>query len=176
MKYLLIPIVKNPHYRIGPEEWQDWYRQVEKTILIAKRLKNDGDEAVIAIIANFQPKGQPSEIEIYKGAFDKLAPDLHVNYYKETRCTAEQVERSFELQKEIGGEIIFISAWMQYPRVIYLAHGRKARHFGAFGIPSPAFAILDPLCIIIEPLADMLRIGNFSREMIVNRRKKGKIL
>ncbi|SRR5258708_30222219 len=175
-KYLLIPITKNPYSRIGPEKWQDWYRQIERTIRIARELKSEGSEAAIAILSNFQPKGKPSEIEIYTETFHKLAPELNVILFKETNITIDQVDRSFELGKEMESELIFISAWMQYPRVLYLAHGRKARHYGVFGIPQPIFAIIDPVCILLEPLAFILGISNFSKAIVVRQREKGRIL
>ena len=175
-KYLLIPIVKSPYSRIGPEKWQDWYRQLERTVAIAQELKKQGGEITITILSNFQPQGKPSEIEIYIQALYKLAPELYVNSYKETNSTFEQVEKSFKLKNEISAELIFISAWMQYPRVLFLAHGRAAQHFGVFGIPRPAFALIDSLCIILEPLVTILGLNKFFNKIIVRQREKGKIL
>lgn len=175
-KYLLVPVIKNPYFRIGPEKWQDWYRQIRKTIEIARKLKKRGDEVTVAIISNFQPKGRSSEIEIYKGLFNKLAPELNISSYRETNCTAEQIELSFELKRKMGAEIIFISTWMHYPRVLYLAHGRAASHYGVFGITQPAFTFIDPLSFLLEPLANMLGLANFFQKKIVRRREKGKIL
>jgi hypothetical protein len=175
-KYLLIPIIKNPYSRIGPEKWQDWYRQIERTVEIARKIKNQGDDATLILLSNFQPKGRSSEIEIYEEAIKKLAPEIKVISYRETNCTAEQIEKSFKLQKEVGAKLIFISAWMQYPRVLYLAHDRIALHYGAFGIPHPVFTIIDLACIVLEPLANMFGIANFFQKIIVRQREKGRIL
>ncbi len=175
-RYLLIPIPKNPYYRIGPKKLQDWYRQTKRSIAIARELKSKGAEVSIIILSNFKPKGKPSEIEIYAETFHNLAPELNVQSYKETNDTLGQVERSFELKKEIDAELIFISAWMQYPRVLYLAHGRNARHHGVFGIPQPTFALIDPVCIVLQPIADMLGLSNFFQKIIVHQREKGRIL
>lgn len=176
MKYLLIPIVKNPYARIGPEQWQDWYRQIVKTISIAGEHKQRGDEVVIVILSQFRATGKPSEIDVYSAVFRRLAPELTILSYSETHCTAEQVERSFSLSKEMGAELIFFSAWMQYLRVLYLARGRTAQHYSVFGIPQPVFAIIDPLCIFLEPLAHMLGVASFFQRIIVRQREKGRIL
>lgn len=175
-KYLLIPIIKNPYSRIGLEKWQDWYRQVEHTVKIAKKLKKQGSDPAIVLLSNFQPKGKLSEIEIYEGVIKKLAPELKINSYRETNCTAEQVEKSFTLQKETGAKLIFVSAWMQYLRVLYLARGRDALHYGVFGIPQPVFAIIDPICIVLEPLANIFGFASFFQKRIVRQREKGRIL
>lgn len=174
--YLIVPIPKNPYSRIGPVEWQDWFRQTQRTVRIARELEEKGGEAVIAILSDFQPKGKPSEIEIYTRAFHSLAPNLKVLSYRETNDTLGQVERSFELQKELGAKLVFVSAWMQYPRVRYLAHGRQALHFGAFGIPQPAFALIDPICIVLQPVVQALGLGAFFQKLIVRRREKGRVL
>jgi hypothetical protein len=128
-KYLLIPIPKDPYSRIGPKKWQDWYRQVKRTVKIARRLKYQGHEVTIAILSHFKEKGQPSEIEIYTRAFKQLAPELHVCAYRQTYDTLGQVEKSFKLSAEMGANLVFISAWEQYPRVLYLARSRKAKHY-----------------------------------------------
>jgi hypothetical protein len=179
-KYLLIPLIRNPYYRIGSEKWQDYYRQIQKTANIARGLKNKGAEAMIVLLSNFQPKGKPSEIQIYQSVFEKLAPELNIVAYRETNSTLEQVERSFELKKEMGAELIFISTWMHYLRVRYMARGKPAQHYAVFGMPQPAFAIIDPICIvfgiILEPIADFFGIGKFFREFIIREREKGKIL
>ncbi len=174
-KYLLIPVVKNPYSRIGPRKKQDWYRQIVRTIEIARELKNKGNEVIISILSNFQPKGKLSEIEIYTEIFTKLAPELYVNSYRETNSTMEQVERSFELAKEMGAELIFISAWMQYPRVKYFSRCKKAYHYGVFGIPQPVYAFGDPLSIILDPVLDILGLATFFRKIQIHQREKGRI-
>ncbi len=178
MKYLLVPITKNPYTRVGPKKWQDWYRQIGRTATIARTLKSKGHEIEIALISNFHPKGELSEIEMYAKAFDELSPEVNRNIvsYQETNETLGQVERSFELAKEMNAELIFISAWMQYPRVLYLACGRNALHYGLFGIPQPAFAFIDPFCIVFQPIVDMVGLSSFFQKIIVRQREKGKIL
>jgi len=171
--YLLVPIPKSPYYRIGPLKWQDWYRQVLRTIAIARRLKSKGNQVVIAILSNFQPKGRLSEIEIYENAFRRLAPDLNVLTFRETNDTVGQVERSFELKSEMKANLIFITTWMHYLRVIYLARTRKVQHYGSFGIPSPIFAFIDPLALILQPLIMLFGLGNFFQRVTVRRREKG---
>lgn len=171
--YLLIPIPKSPYYRLGPLRWQDWHRQVERTIAIARDLQRSGNRAEIAILSRFEPKGESSERELYLRLFNELAPELSVIGYKETIDTVEQVERSFGLGAEKGARIIFVSTWMHYPRVIYLAHGRKAGHYGAFGLPSPIFALIDPLAMIFQPLAMACGLGGFFGRLTAERRDKG---
>src|SRR3989344_2460475 len=121
-KYLLVPIPKNPYFRIGPQEWQDWHRQVQRKVAIARDLKTQDNKVEIVILSNFQLKGKLSEIEVYTKAFHILAPELEVRSYKETNDTLGQVEKSFELRDEMDAKLVFITAWMQYPRVLYLAH------------------------------------------------------
>src|SRR5882724_9325244 len=108
-KYLIVPVIKNPYSRIGSKHGQDWYRQIERTAAIARELKSGRSEVIIAIISDFRPEGKPSEIEIYTRALFELAPELQVHSYKETNDTVGQVERSFELGKEMGAELIFVS-------------------------------------------------------------------
>ena len=140
-----------------------------------RELKNKGNEVIISILSNFQPKGKLSEIEIYTEIFTKLAPELYVNSYRETNSTMEQVERSFELAKEMGAELIFISAWMQYPRVKYFSRCKKAYHYGVFGIPQPVYAFGDPLSIILDPVLDILGLATFFRKIQIHQREKGRI-
>lgn len=176
-KYLLIPIIRSPYSRIGPEKWQDWYRQIERTIEIAKELQNKGGDVTVTLLSNFQPKGKPSEIEVYTDVFKKLAPELHVNSYRETNNTSEQVEKSFQLAKQSDSQLIFISvAWLHYPRVLYHAAGRKAVHYAVFGIPHPIFAIGDITSLIIEPVVDLFGLTNRFEKAIDHEREQGKIL
>lgn len=149
---------------------------MEKTVALARDLKSRGNEVVIVVLSNFQPKGQLSELEIYTQTLRKLDPELDVRAYRETNDTLGQVEKSFELKEEMGAQLIFTITWMHYLRVIYLAHGRPAKYFGAFGLPHPAFIIIDPVCLLFQPLTDALGLKNFFQRLIVRQREKGKIL
>jgi len=175
-KYLLVPVVESPYYRIGPKQYQDWYRLIEQTIQISRELQNKESDVTIAILSNFHPKGKPSEIDIYKEVFTKLAPELDVRYYKETYNTSEQVERSFELQKEFDAELVFISAWMHYPRVLYHVAGRKSLHYAVFGIPHPVFTFLHPLALVVDPIVDTLGLTSRFDKIADHEREQGKIL
>lgn len=175
-KYLLIPLSKNPYSRLGPLALQDWYRQAKRTVELARRLRKENHEVTILLISSFQAKGKASELEIYSETFRVLAPELKVLSYRETTETIEQVEKSFKLAKEIGAQPVFISTWMHYPRVRYLARFGKALHYGVFGIPQPAFALIDPLWMILQPLVDLLRLRSFFQKFIMHQREKGKIL
>lgn len=161
---------------MGPENWQDWYRQIEKTVHIARVLEKRGDLTTIVLLSNFQPRGKQSELEIYGRTFKKLSPELKVLSINETSDTLGQVEKSFELSKEMNADLIFVSAWMQFLRVIYLSKRRPAQYYGVFGIPQPAFAIIDPLCIIFEPLIHLFGLAGYFSRRIVKQRQKGKIL
>ena len=174
--YLLVPLPKNPYSRIGPLHWQDYYRQLQRTVAITRNLQKDGKRVFIAILSNFHPQGQLSEIEIYTKILAGLAPELEVRSYQETNDTAGQVERSFELAEELNAHLIFISTWMHYPRVRYLAQRRSADHYGAFGIPQPAFAFIDPFCLFFQPIGDLLGVSNYFRNFVIHQREKGKIL
>lgn len=181
-KYLLVPVFKNPYNRVGPKKWQDWYRQVLKTIEIARELKNRNHEAIIIELSNYRPKGVWSEIATYSHAFKHLAPELEIQSYRETNDTLGQVQKSLELAEAMDAELLFISTWMQYPRVVYLAdskkinRGRKAKHYGVFGIPQPVFALIDPICIIFQPLVDILGLSPLFQRLTVHEREKGRIL
>ena len=77
-KYLLVPIPKNPYFRVGPSTWQDYYQQLARTAEIAGQLTERGSEVIIAIISGFQAAGKPSEIEIYSQTLHDLRPELKV--------------------------------------------------------------------------------------------------
>lgn len=158
-KYLIVPIPKNPYSRIGPLALQDYYQQLKRTGEIARELKAMGNEVAIAIISAFHPLGSPSEIAVYSQILLKLAPELTVLSYKETNDTAGQVERGFRLASEMAAVPVFITTWMHYPRVRYLARGRPAQHYAAFGIPQPLFLFIDPFCLVFQPIGDVLEIG-----------------
>lgn len=175
-KYLLVPLPKTPYSRIGPTTWQDYYVKLGRTAKIARNLMDGGNQVTVAIISAFQPPGKPSEIDIYCQALRDLAPELTVRAIREATETVGQIERSFRLAQEMNARVIFISTWMHYPRVRYLARGKPARHYGAFGIPQPAFLFLDPLFLIFQPLGDLLGMTSFLRRAIIRERERGRIL
>lgn len=175
-KYLLIPIPKNPYYRVGPLAWQDYYRQLVRTVDIAAQLKATGNEVVVGIISAFQPSGRPSEVEIYSRMLHDLEPGLAIRAYSETNDTVGQIERSLDLALEIGATPVFVTTWMHYPRVRYLARGRPALHFGALGVPQPLFMSIDPFCLIFQPIGDALGITDSFRRVIIREREQGRIL
>lgn len=175
-KYLLIPVPKDPYSRIGPKKWQDWYLQVKRTVKIARRLKHRGADVTIAILSHFKKEGQPSEINIYTEAFQELSPELNVISYRETYDTLGQVERSFSLSEQMGAKLVFISAWEQYPRVRYLARGRKAKHYAVFGIPNYEFLFIDPIAMILQPIVMFLGLGKFFQRILVHERSKHRVL
>ncbi len=167
---------KTPYSRIGPTAWQDYYRQSERTVEIARQLVASGNEVTIAIISAFQPPGKPSEIDIYRQALSGVGPELTIRAYRDATDTVGQIERSFGLAAEMGASPVFISTWMHYPRVRYLTRGRRARHYGAFGIPQPAFLFLDPFFLIFQPVGDFLGITGWFRRAIIRERERGRIL
>jgi len=173
---LILPVPKNPYCRYGPLNWQDYYRQLKRTIEIAHQLENLGNEVTIAVISAFHPNGRVSETDVYRRILLALAPELKVHTYKETNDTRGQVERSFELAAHNGATPIFISTWMHYLRVRYLCGRRPARHCGVFGIPHPAFAFIDMLCLVLHPIVDFFGVEEFFRRAAIHRRKQGKIL
>jgi hypothetical protein len=175
-KYLIVPIPKYPYSRIGPSTWQDYYQQLKRTAEIARHVKERDNEVVIAIISAFRPAGHPSEIDIYSQALYKLAPELTVLSYRETNDTYGQVENGFRLASEMRAVPVFITTWMHYPRVRYLARGRAAQHYAAFGIPQPFFLFIDPFCLIFQPIGDLLGITEFFRRAIIREREQGRIL
>ena len=176
MNYLVVPVPKYPYTRIGPKKWQDWYRQVEYTIRLIRKLKHEGNEVHIAILSNFKPASKPSEIEMYTKLFDTLAPELKVMSYRETYDTKEQIERVFELSRDSNITPVFVSTWMHYLRVRYVSRGHEASHHMVFGIPQPLFFIIDIFCLIFQPITDFLGITEFFRKSIRKRREKGTIL
>lgn len=175
-KNLIIPIPKNPYYRIGPLRHQDWYRQVRRTINLARTLRNTGGDVIIAIISAFHPNGKTSEAKMYLALFRELAPDLTIRLIYKTSDTIGQVEEGFRLAEALNANVHFVAAWMQLPRIRYLTANRKADFYGAFGIPQPAFAIIDPLCLVFQPVTDVFGLTHVVRSMVINRRKKGLIL
>ena len=174
-RYFIVPIPKSPYYRIGPLKWQDWYRQVKKTARIAQKLTQEGGIVTIGILSSFQPRRKSSEIELYISIFNKIAPELTIVSYNETYDTLEQVKRSFEISKEMNAQLIFVSAWMQFPRVKYLAHSRNAEHFGVFGIPSPIYIFVDTLAMVLQPIVMFFGLSNFFHRITVSRREKGTV-
>lgn len=172
--YLLVPIPKYPYGRVGPRKWQDWYQQVQKTTKLARALQQKGNTVHIALLSKYHPQHQPGEIHIYRQAFSEVAPELVITPYHQTEDTLGQVEKSFRLQEEMGAHLIFITAWLQYPRVRYLAHRRKAVHRGAFGIPQPVYVWVDLFAIVLYPIMDALHIARWLHRIVVRRRNLGK--
>jgi hypothetical protein len=175
-RYLLLPIPKNPYSRIGPTIWQDYYRQLARTAHVARQLDANGREVVIAVISAFHPDGQRSERWIYADILNRLVQDIGVSVYKEANDTVGQIERGLNLADTIGATPIFITTWMHYPRVRYLARRRRARYCGAFGIPHPAFFFIDLFCLIAQPIGDFLGISDRFRQVIIREREQGRIL
>lgn len=175
-KFLLVPISKYPYFRIGPKEWQDWHRQVEITIRIARGMERNGSKFSIAMISGFKLKGKLSEIEIYRGAFSSLAPETKINAYNEANDTISQVKKALELGKKCNADVVFVSTWMQYPRVAYLSRGKRAMHYCVFGIPQPFYFFIDIMCIFLQPISDFLGITGIFQNIILRRREKGRIL
>jgi hypothetical protein len=175
-RYVLLPVPKNPYSRIGPTTWQDYYRQLARTAHVAHQLYSNGDEVVIAVFSAFHPDGQRSERSVYAEVLATLAPDIRVTVYKEANDTVGQIKRGLSFADTIGATPIFIATWMHYPRVRYLARGRRARYCGAFGIPHPAFFFIDLFCLIAQPIGDFLGISNRFRQVIIREREQGRIL
>ena len=174
--HILIPIPKNPYSRIGPAAWQDYYRQIKRTVELAGHLRVEGHDVVIAVISGFQPDGQPSEREIYANTIHQLAPALTVRVYNETNDTVGQIERGFSLARQMAARPTFIATWLHYPRVRYLSKGRPAKFLCAFGLPHPAFLFIDLFCLIAQPIGDLLGVSDFFRKTIIHQRDRGRIL
>ncbi|MBI1308483.1 MAG: hypothetical protein GC129_01310 [Proteobacteria bacterium] len=149
---------------------------MEKTSSLARKLKAEGHETWVVLLSDFKPRGKLPELEIYQQAFAQVAPELEVKAYRETNDTLGQVERSLELRDKEQAVLVFVSAWMQYPRVVYLARKEGARHYGVFGIPQPAFALIDPFCMLTYPLVEWLGLGRFFQRILLRRREEGRIL
>ncbi len=176
-KYLLVPISEYPYHRIGPKQWQDWRRQVEKTIRIGRELKSKGNDVTIILLSHYKLEGEESELQIYGKEFTKLAPELEVKSYWETYNTYEQVEKSFQLKRELNGdELVFVSSWMHYLRILYFTHGREAVHYGVFGIPHPIFAFIHPVSFVIDPIIDVLGLRAPFEILADHEREEGRIL
>lgn len=175
-KYSLVPLPKTPYWRLGPFSWQDYYRQLERTVEVARQLVQSGNEVIIAIISAFQPPAKASEAEIYRRTLYELAPELTLRVYKDESDTVGQIERTFNIADEMAAKPVFIATWMHYPRVRYLARRRPARHYGAFGIPQPAFLFMDPIFLIFQPIGDFVGLTSFFRKAIIRARERGRIL
>lgn len=179
---IVVPIPKSPHSkgRIGPEEWQDWYRGLKKAISIAR----SKDMAEVLILSNAQYSGQPHEVDLYYGALAKLGAttDVNIRAIKEGYETIEQVDRSFKLAAEEKKELIFVSTWLHYLRVQWLiwrckavAPSVKVKHCIVFGIPRPREMLSDIILTILFPLVDICGGRQFFLKAVNKRRIKGKL-
>jgi hypothetical protein len=176
MKILLVPIIKYPYSRIGPDVLQDWTRQCRFTANMAMRLQTEGHDVQIAIISSFTKPGNRSEIELYTHKIQEYAQGLTIVPYSEMKDTVGQVDHSFNLAQKQGRDVIFTSCGPQFWRVKYLAKGRKAQHHLVWGIPHFGFALIDPICLVFQPLTDTLGFTNLIRNRILAQRDKGRIL
>ena len=182
MKRLIIPLTKSPHPqgRIGIRRRQDWYRALVKAVKLSVKL-----DAGILLLTNNKVANAEPETHYYSEAleefecerctyWEELAGKRYI-VVRECQETISQVERSIEIAKEHCLGPVFVSTFMHYLRVRWLARAWKADHYSAFGIPRPREALSDLILIFLFPIVDGLGWRRHFQERIQARREQGKL-
>lgn len=170
--FVLLPLTKGPcaKGRIGPREWQDWYRGLVVTRKLLPRYPN----SFVLILSNLQVEGERHEADIYCEAVMELGITNFVAIH-ETYETMSQLEYALEMAKEEGYTLVVISTWLHFPRVWWLCRNRHVRHHIAWGIPRPSLAVADIILTFAMPVLDLLRLREWFKKRLELRRTSGKL-
>ena len=174
MPHLIVPLSKSSwrEGRIGPVEWQDWYRGFVRAACFARILP----DSRIVVISDVRVAGGAHEHERYRfaAAREGVPPETMV-YVRATHETIEQIAIAARMAKEQGAKLIIVSTWLHYPRVRWLARGVPAKHYAAFGIPRPYEAVTDIVMTFAMPVIDLLGLRPWFQRKTRERRQRGKL-
>lgn len=168
----LLPLTKGPAAkgRIGPREWQDWYR----SLVLTKKLMPRYQPCSVAILSNFQVAGEMHEVYFYLEALEELSiPDVVV--IREAYETMGQLEYAFEMARRERVNLVVISTWLHFPRVWWLCRGMGVKHHVAWGIPRPSLAAADIFLTFALPALDLLGLRKWFKKRLERRRTSGKL-
>lgn len=170
--FILLPLTKGPcaKGRVGPREWQDWYRGLVMTRKLLSRYPN----SLVLILSNLQVEGERHEADIYCEAAIELGIPHFVAIH-ETYETMGQLEYALEMAKEEGHTLVVISTWLHFPRVWWLCRGHEVKHHVAWGIPRPSLALADIILTFAMPVIDLLGRREWFKKRLEKRRTSGKL-
>lgn len=172
-KYFIVPITKSPHKRgrLGPVQLQDWYQGVKKAVTLFRRTPN----STVLVISNVHIQEEEHEADIYKKTLSKFnIHDENLLVVKDCYETIGQIDMIKKIAKEQSYKLIFISTFLHFPRVWWLARGMNVKHCVAFGLPRPREAITDIILSFLFPIIDVLGGRVWFQEKVVGRREEGK--
>ena len=152
--------------RVGPEEWQDWYRGCVRAVALASE-----QNAPIVVPSAFRT-GNVSEADFYRIVLKKMGA-ADVEAVDEGLETIGQLEAVFKAAA--GKKLIVVSSILHFPRVWWLCRGKGVQHSVVWGIPRPSEAIVDIVLALIFPIVDLLGWRSKFQKWSVRRRKAGKI-
>lgn len=168
---LIVPITKSPHIkgRIGPVELQDWYQGINKAVLLFSRLPN----SKILVISNVHISGEEHEADIYQRVLnEKSVEDKDLIIRKECFETIAQIDAIKKIAEEQNYKLVFVSTFLHFPRVWWLARGMNVAHYIAFGIPRPREALTDIVLTFLFPIIDIFGGRIWFQEKVIARRKE----
>lgn len=187
VEWLSAILTKSPHdggpwlsRRIGPLEWQDWWRSIGKMARII-RVKCIPDNDVL-LIGAFQATDNAAEVDIYQEVFrHRLGrPVFLPRVFRRGLETTVQVDIAFGVALQEGKGIVFLATWLHYLRVLWIIRRHPDSRtvpwelYGAFGIPRPKEAITDVFLTVGYPVLDLLGLKQWFVDLTDVRRAQGK--
>ncbi len=165
---VLLPKSPRPRRgRVGPEEWQDWYRGCVRAVALASE-----QDAPILVPSAFKIGDGISEAGFYRIVLKKTGA-ADVEAVDEGLETIGQLEAVFKAAT--GKKLIVVSSILHFPRVWWLCRGKGAQHSVIWGIPRPSEAITDLVLAFIFPFIDVFGLKDEFQKRSVRRRETGKI-
>jgi hypothetical protein len=174
---LVVPLGKSPQPpgRIGPMEWQDWYRELEMAVDIAEK----SPDSEILVLSNLHFPGLEPEADYYTRMLYLLGAET-VRKVRDGYQTSDQIDRAFEMAEQENKDLILISSVLHYPRVQWLIWRHpnkkmlKVRHLAAWGLPRPMEGVSDIVATFLYPVIDLLGGRAWLQGIYDKRRKSGR--
>lgn len=174
MNILIWPVAKNPAMgRIGPKEWQDWYRGCAKAVKLERKLSSLGHNVKIAVVSAVHIAGHVAEVYYIMSALNELgARNVHkrLSSYE----TIGEMESVRGIAQQENAKLIVISTFGHYLRVAWLIRNMNAEHYIAFGLPRWRELITDAILTFLFPIIDSAGQRKWFLNKVVRRRISGK--
>lgn len=159
--------------RVGPTQWQDWYRGCVKAVALERKLVECGQQVVIVIVNAVHTTGYQRESDYAAEALRGLGA-RNILVELKSHETIGELEAVCEIAKQEKAELIIISTFAHYLRVAWLLRGIPAEHYIAFGLPRWREMVTDAILTVLFPLLDLLGGRKRFLEMVNRRRLNGK--